>query len=497
MGERCEPLSSRRLASRPTGWASRAQTHRRAAPGVCSGRTSRGRRRKGQHDARCWARSVLNGEVLSRGWRRAHRARTTATACRDRQLYPPSTTIPKVGSTAAAASRRRQPTPWTRTTTPRRDVTPEIRRHRHRGHPRVLAADDEHDDDGPGDHDHGPRDHDHGADDAADRTDDAADRADDAADRADDAADRAEHADHAEPGHDHDPGVEQRRWVEQRRRIEQLRRRSAAEHRSELMPCRSRSAGLAALAGGSALLLVARRRGSVLKLTPRPPRLCPDRRGRTCDHDPGCVRARRYRSSMSANPCTLASWWWASIRRTVPLRLRMTKALGRHATGVEGHAVQERSVGDAGRGEEAVVAVNEVLDGQHGGRVEPGVGTIATRSASSCGHSRPWISPPMHLSAAAEMTPSGVPPTPISTSTPNPPTRSRSRRDVAVLISWIRAPAGADSSIRSAWRGRSRITTVRSSTNSRRLGDPAQVLRRRRGDVDRADGLGPTAIFSM
>ena len=41
----------------------------------------------------------------------------------------------------------------------------------------MSAADDEHDDDRPGDHDHG-------ADDAADRADDAADGADDTADRA-------------------------------------------------------------------------------------------------------------------------------------------------------------------------------------------------------------------------------------------------------------------------------------------------------------------------
>ena len=45
--------------------------------------------------------------------------------------------------------------------------------------------------------------------------------------------------------------------------------------------------------------------------------------------------------------------------------------------------------------------------------------SMAARSVSSCGHKRPWISPPMHFSAAAEMTPSGVPPTPINTSTPD------------------------------------------------------------------------------
>ena len=95
------------------------------------------------------------------------------------------------------------------------------------------------------------------------------------------------------------------------------------------------------------------------------------------------------------------------------------EALRRDAAGVEADAVEQRAVGDAGGGEEAVVAANEVVGGEHGAEVETGA-SIAGRSSSSAGHSRPWISPPMHFRAAAEMTPSGVPPTPISTSTPLP-----------------------------------------------------------------------------
>ncbi len=42
------------------------------------------------------------------------------------------------------------------------------------------------------------------------------------------------------------------------------------------------------------------------------------------------------------------------------------------------------------------------------------------RSSSDRGHSLPCIAPPRHLIAAAEMTPSGVPPIPMSRSTPVP-----------------------------------------------------------------------------
>ena len=54
------------------------------------------------------------------------------------------------------------------------------------------------------------------------------------------------------------------------------------------------------------------------------------------------------------------------------------------------------------------------------GRGRSRASTSALRSSSSRGQSFPWIAPPRHLIAAAEITPSGVPPMPISMSTPVP-----------------------------------------------------------------------------
>ncbi len=59
--------------------------------------------------------------------------------------------------------------------------------------------------------------------------------------------------------------------------------------------------------------------------------------------------------------------------------------------------------------------------------------TAAVRSSSLRGHSRPFSSPPMHLIAAAVITPSGVPPIPHRMSTGVlSVTASKRRRDVAV-----------------------------------------------------------------
>ena len=89
------------------------------------------------------------------------------------------------------------------------------------------------------------------------------------------------------------------------------------------------------------------------------------------------------------------------------------------AVGVVAHALEHVAVGDAGGGEEDVVAGDEAV------RVEDLVEVVAgvdrgLRSSSSRGHRRPSISPPTHLIAAAEITPSGVPPIPQSRSTPVP-----------------------------------------------------------------------------
>ena len=103
------------------------------------------------------------------------------------------------------------------------------------------------------------------------------------------------------------------------------------------------------------------------------------------------------------------------------------------------------------------------------------------------------------LRAAAEMTPSGVPPTPISTSTPEfAEQAAMAPKTSPSLIRRMRAPLGPDLVDQLSVAG-----TIEDHDREIAdvlplgLGDPAQVLRRRGGDVDRADGLGPTAIFSM
>ncbi len=68
--------------------------------------------------------------------------------------------------------------------------------------------------------------------------------------------------------------------------------------------------------------------------------------------------------------------------------------------------------------------------------------TSAVRSPSLRGHSRPWIAPPMHLIAAAEMTPSGVPPMPISMSTPVDGCARRDRRGDVTVANQVHARAG-------------------------------------------------------
>ncbi len=101
--------------------------------------------------------------------------------------------------------------------------------------------------------------------------------------------------------------------------------------------------------------------------------------------------------------------------------------------------------------------------------------------------------------AHAVMTPSGVPPIPRRMSAPvsgkqtlRAPTTSPSG------MSRMRAPAARTSSIRAVWRGRSRITAVRSRTRSPlalatafrfAVGDALMSMTPRQS--------GPTAILSM
>ena len=120
------------------------------------------------------------------------------------------------------------------------------------------------------------------------------------------------------------------------------------------------------------------------------------------------------------------------------------------------------------------------------------------RSSSSRGQSRPCSAPPRHLIAAAEITPSGVPPIPISTSTPVPGLRGDRRCDVAV-------PDQVDPRARLAQLGDQRLVPVPLEHDDRQvldvhaLGgrDAADVLGRRGVDVDRVAASGPTAILSM
>ena len=99
----------------------------------------------------------------------------------------------------------------------------------------------------------------------------------------------------------------------------------------------------------------------------------------------------------------------------------------------------------------------------------------------------------MHFSAAAAITPSGVPPMPRRMSVPAPghpvamaPATSPSE------MRRIRAPVARTSATRASWRGRSRMTAVRSRTGRpRAFGQGVEVLRGRAPDV--AGPLGPGA----
>ena len=91
--------------------------------------------------------------------------------------------------------------------------------------------------------------------------------------------------------------------------------------------------------------------------------------------------------------------------------------------------------------------------------------SAAFLSFSLRGHKRPCSAPPMHFRAAAEITPSGVPPIPKSTSAPD----SGHAVEIAPATSpseirRIRAPASRTSEIRSECLSRSKITAVRSLT---------------------------------
>ena len=91
------------------------------------------------------------------------------------------------------------------------------------------------------------------------------------------------------------------------------------------------------------------------------------------------------------------------------------------------------------------------------------------------------------------MMPSGVPPMPSSRSMPVPSRGGHDRAGDVAVGDELDPGAGrrGSRSTRSSWRGRSRMTTVTSSgVRALGLGDPADVLRDGRVDVDDVGGLG-------
>ena len=73
------------------------------------------------------------------------------------------------------------------------------------------------------------------------------------------------------------------------------------------------------------------------------------------------------------------------------------------------------------------------------------------------------MTPPRHFSVQAAMMPSGVPPMPSIRSIPVPSRAAMMAPATSPsVIRWIRAPRARTSSISSACRGRSRMTTVTS-----------------------------------
>ena len=107
--------------------------------------------------------------------------------------------------------------------------------------------------------------------------------------------------------------------------------------------------------------------------------------------------------------------------------------------------------------------------------------------------------PPTHLSAAAEMTPSGVPPIAVEhVDARLGPRGGDRRRDVAVADQ-------VDAGARLAQLADQVVVALALEHDDAdvghapalRLRDGLHVLGRRRVDVDRVDRVGPTAIFSM
>ena len=105
----------------------------------------------------------------------------------------------------------------------------------------------------------------------------------------------------------------------------------------------------------------------------------------------------------------------------------------------------------------------------------------------------------MHLIAAAEMTPSGVPPIPHSSATGEFSLTASSAADTSPsVIRRTRAPASRISLTAASWRGRSSITTITSRmSRSLRSAISPSVSPSGRSRSSRSAISGPPAIFSM
>ncbi len=204
------------------------------------------------------------------------------------------------------------------------------------------------------------------------------------------------------------------------------------------------------------------------------------------------VLGERLRSVVDGGEfAELGMRWRASISRTVPLRERITRLWVRMPLeSMRTPRSNAPSVRPVAAKKQLSLSIRSSWPSTRS-RSKP-ASSIAVRSSSLCGANRAWISPPIAFIAAAEMTPSGVPPMPNSTSAP------ASGQHVATdpytspsVISRIRAPLARTSPIRSAWRGpveddHREVADLFALC----FGDPAQVLGGRRGDVDRPDGVG-------
>ena len=143
---------------------------------------------------------------------------------------------------------------------------------------------------------------------------------------------------------------------------------------------------------------------------------------------PHAVPLGAHRYSRPVNASSLSNRCVASIRREVPDRERNDDRVGHRAVREIADAAQERTARDAGRRDEDVVAGDEIVRRQHSGPDRGRRRRCSRRSSLFRGHSFPWIPPPTHLSAAAEMTPSGSAADPVEHVHPGPALRRGDRR---------------------------------------------------------------------